>query len=332
MRDAASAVVIAAVEGLELTPDEERFFKEESPAGVTLFRRNFPQDNFQNVARLNASLQASRGSGAPPMVIAIDQEGGRVSRIAAPFPNLGPAMAIEDGRFDRSALTRLRQYGQDVGRSLRDIGINVDFAPVLDVLTEATNLAIGDRCFGTTPEQVTPRAEAFMSGLHSERVMGCLKHFPGQGDARVDTHQGTAVIDVSLQTLITRELVPFKALATKCPMVMISHSIFPVLDDLEASRSRIIIMDWLRARLGFEGVVVSDDMNMGALPQQIAEWKNVLIDTVAAGCDALLVCRHLDRCYAALDALRAEAKKSPAFSARLDDAARRVTSMRHALI
>jgi beta-N-acetylhexosaminidase len=214
---------------------------------------------------------------------------------------------------------------------LREVGINVDFAPVLDVLTEPTNLAIGDRCFGTTPEQATPRADAFMSGLHSERVMGCLKHFPGQGDARVDTHLGTAVIDVSLQTLVMRELVPFKALASKCPMVMVAHAIYPVLDDYEASRSTIIIMDWLRARLGFEGVVVSDDMNMGALPQEIADWKEALIDAVAAGCDALLVCRHLDRCYAALDALRAEARKSPAFSTRLEDAARRVTGMRRAL-
>jgi beta-N-acetylhexosaminidase len=266
------------------------------------------------------------------MIVAIDQEGGRVSRLPAPFPNLGPALNIRDGQADADSLLALREYGQDVGRALRSIGINVDFAPVLDVLTEPTNHSIGDRCFGTTPDQATPRAEAFMSGLQSERVMGCLKHFPGQGDARVDTHLGTAVIDVSLQTLITRELIPFKALAPKCPMVMISHSIFPVLDDLEASRSRIIILDWLRTRLGFEGVVVSDDMNMGALPQDIVDWKEALIDAVAAGCDALLVCRHLDRCYEALDALRVEAKRSLAFSSRLDDAAKRVTSMRRALI
>ena len=87
-------------------------------------------------------------------------------------------------------------------------------------------------------------------------------------------------------------------------------------------------MDWLRLRLGFDGVVVSDDMNMGALPQEMLAWKAALIDAVAAGCDALLVCRGLDRCYAALDALRGEAKRSPAFSARLDDAAQRVTKMR----
>ena len=328
MRDAASAVLIAAVEGLELTPDEERFFREESPAGVTLFKRNIPQEDFTKVSLLNHALQASRPAGDPSLVIAIDQEGGRVSRIGAPFPNLGPAMNIADGRTDADALSLISRYGKDVGRTLRDIGVNVDFAPVLDILTEPTNHAIGDRCFGITAEQVTPRAGAFLEGLQSERVLGCLKHFPGQGHAGVDTHLGSAVIDVSLQTMISRELVPFRELVSKCPMVMISHSIFPVLCEHEASRSERIIMDWLRIRLGFKGVVVSDDMNMGALPQDVAEWKEALIDAVMAGCDALLVCRHLDRCYVALEALRKEARRSPAFTVRLEDAAWRVTKMR----
>jgi beta-N-acetylhexosaminidase len=114
-------------------------------------------------------------------------------------------------------------------------------------------------------------------------------------------------------------------------MVMISHSIFPALCDREASRSQIVIMDWLRARLGFQGVVVSDDMNMGALPQEIDAWKSALIDAVAAGCDMLLVCRHLERCKIALEALRQESAKSPAFRKRLKDAAARVTKLRHFL-
>jgi beta-N-acetylhexosaminidase len=332
MRDASGAVLIAAVEGMELTPDEERFFREESPAGVTLFRRNIPQADYQQVTRLNQSLQNLRTPEAPPLVIAIDQEGGRVSRIGTPFPNMGPAMTIAGGGVDPAALGILRQYGHDVGRELRQIGINVNFAPVLDVLSEPTNTAIGDRCFGVTADQVTPRAGAFLEGLQSEKVLGCLKHFPGQGNAFVDTHHSRAMIDVNLQTLVTRELVPFKALVSKCPMVMISHSIFPVLCGTEASRSRVIIMDWLRLRLGFEGVVVSDDMNMGALPQELLGWKEALVDSVAAGCDALLVCRGLDRCYAALDALRSEAKRSRAFALRLDEAAKRMTKMRHSLI
>jgi beta-N-acetylhexosaminidase len=117
----------------------------------------------------------------------------------------------------------------------------------------------------------------------------------------------------------------------KAKMVMISHSIFPAMCDREASRSQIVIMDWLRARLGFQGVVVSDDMNMGALPQEIDAWKAALIDAVAAGCDMLLVCRHLERCKIALEALRNESVKSPAFRQRLEDAAARVTKLRHFL-
>jgi beta-N-acetylhexosaminidase len=331
MKDAASAVLVAAVEGLELTPDEDRFFREESPAGVTLFRRNIPQQLYRGVAILNQKLQETRPPGDPPLIIAVDQEGGRVARFPATFPNRGPAMRLEGGHVDDSSLKRIRAYGQEVGAALKSVGVNVNFAPVVDILSEPTNHAIGDRCFGLTAEDVTKRAEAFLAGLQSERVMGCLKHFPGQGDARVDTHVGSAAININLQTLLNRELVPFKALAQKSHMVMISHSIFPVLSDQEASRSRVIIMDWLRLRLGFRGVVVSDDMNMGALPQDIADWKIALVDAMAAGCDALLVCQGLERCMAALDALRAEARKSQVFASRLADAASRVTAMRRGL-
>jgi beta-N-acetylhexosaminidase len=331
MRDAASAVLVAAVEGMVLTSEEERFFREEAPAGVTLFKRNIPQEDYTKLQKLTADLQATRGNGQPPLVIAIDQEGGRVARIGSPFPNLGPALQLAGGGVDPSSLKSIEKYGGTVGAELKRLGVNVDFAPVVDIFTEPSNVAIGDRCFGTTAEQVALRAGAFMDGLQANTVQGCLKHFPGQGDARVDTHEGTAIIGASLQTLLMRELEPFRRLMPKAKMVMISHSIFPAMCDREASRSQIVIMDWLRARLGFEGVVVSDDMNMGALPQEIDAWKAALIDAVAAGCDMLLVCRHLERCKIALEALRNESVKSPAFRQRLEDAAARVTKLRHFL-
>lgn len=331
MADAASAVLVAAVEGMTLTSEEERFFREESPAGVTLFKRNIPQDDYSRLRELTAVLQSTRSSDLPPLVIAIDQEGGRVSRIGPPFPNLGPALKIMSGGVDVSSLKVLNDYGHTVGQELAALGVNVNFAPVLDILTEPKNVAIGDRCFGTEPEQVWRRAGAFLDGLQSSTVKGCLKHFPGQGHARVDTHEGTAIVDVSLQTLLTRELEPFKRLIPRSQMVMISHSIFPALCDHEASRSHVIINDWLRSRLGFSGVVVSDDMNMGALPQEVERWTTALVDVILAGCDMLLVCRHLDRCKLALDTLRRESSRSPAFRIRLEDAAKRVTSFRNGL-
>lgn len=330
MRDAASAVLVAAVEGLVLTPEEETFFREESPAGVTLFKRNIPQDDYGKLSALTAALQATRLPGQPPLVIAIDQEGGRVARIGPPFPNDGPALRLAAGGIDSVDLELIKTYGSRVGAELARLGVNINFAPVVDIFTEPSNVAIGDRCFGATVDQVSLRAGAFLRGLQSKSVLGCLKHFPGQGDARVDTHEGTAVINVSLQTLLARELEPFRRLLPESKMVMISHSIFPALCEREASRSEVIIMDWLRTRLGFQGVVVSDDMNMGALPQEIAAWKSALIDAVAAGCDMLLVCRHLERCKVALLALREESAKSPAFKQRLEDAATRVTHLRQA--
>lgn len=330
MRDAASAVLVAAVEGLVLTPEEETFFREESPAGVTLFKRNIPQDDYGKLSALTSALQATRLPGQPPLVVAIDQEGGRVARIGSPFPNDGPALRLAAGGIDPADLELIKTYGSRVGAELARLGVNINFAPVLDIFTEPSNVAIGDRCFGTTVDQVSLRAGAFLGGLQSKSVLGCLKHFPGQGDARVDTHEGTAVINVSLQTLLARELEPFRRLLPETKMVMISHSIFPALCEREASRSQVIIMDWLRTRLGFQGVVVSDDMNMGALPQEIAAWKSALIDAVAAGCDMLLVCRHLERCKVALLALREESAKSPAFKQRLEDAAARVTRLRKA--
>lgn len=328
MRDAASSVVVAAVEGLQLSPDELRFFREERPAGVTLFRRNIPQSQYEHVKSLNDSLQATRSAGDPPLMIAVDQEGGRVARFPKAFVDEGPALNLAAGSTEPPALDYIEDYGKRLGKALRDLGFNVDFAPVLDVLTEPKNTAIGNRVFGTTPEQVIPRARAFLKGIQSERVWGSLKHFPGQGDAKVDTHLGTAVIDISLQTLWTRELAPFRAMIHDAPMVMVSHCIYPMLCDREASRSRIIIQDWLRGRLGFKGVVVSDDLNMGAMPQQIKDWQQILIECIVSGCDALLVCRHLDRCYAAIECLRQEATRSPAFRTRLEDAATRVTQMR----
>ena len=331
MRDAASAVLVAAVEGLVLTPEEESFFREESPAGVTLFKRNVPSDDYTKLSNLTAALQATKSAGQPPLVIAIDQEGGRVARIGSPFPNSGPALQLAGGGVDAASLNNIKTYGASVGAELARVGVNINFAPVVDIFTEPSNLAIGDRCFGTTVDQVSLRAGAFMDGMQTKKVLGCLKHFPGQGDARVDTHEGTAIIDVSLQTLLTRELEPFRRLLPLSKMVMISHSIFPALCDREASRSHIVIMDWLRAKLGFRGVVVSDDLNMGALPQEIADWKAALIDAVAAGCDMLLVCRHLDRCKVAIESLRQESARSPAFKDRLEDAATRVTNLRKLL-
>jgi len=139
------------------------------------------------------------------------------------------------------------------------------------------------------------------------------------------------VIDASRDLLMRRDVAPFKALIKKTPMVMIAHCIYPALCDKEAGRSSEIIQNILRRDLGFDGVVVSDDMLMGALPQDILAWQDILVEAVVAGCDLLLVCKHLERCVKAWERMCSEAAKSPAFAKRLEDAANRMIALRRRL-
>lgn len=330
MKDAAGSVLVCAVEGTALTTGELSFYERVAPSGVTLFTRNIPEAKAATQC-LTKSLQATRPSGAPPLVVAIDQEGGRVERMKSPAYNPGAAMFLAQGQSDQAALAEIKRAAQDLGAKLLSLGINVNFAPVCDVLVEPTNSSIGDRAFAMEPESARVRAAAFLEGLQASGVKGCLKHFPGQGAAKVDTHLGGAVIDIDLATLRSRELVPFATLLKACDMVMVSHCIYPALANREASRAPEVMQKLLRHDLGFSGVVVSDDMNMGALPQDLGPWREAIIDAVMAGADMLLVCRHIDRCWEAYEALRAEGKRSSAFAERLEEAAARVLNLRSTL-
>lgn len=331
MKDAAAAVLVCAVEGRQLSLSERQFFESVAVSGVTLFGRNIDQDNHSAVRLLVNDLQQLRPPSTPDLVIAIDQEGGRVARLKAPFPNRGPAIGLAPGLADLDARNDIKGYGAEVGQALTRLGINVNFAPVVDVLSEPANLAIGDRAFGTDARSVILRGEAFLDGLQSTGVKGCLKHFPGQGDAKVDTHIGTAVVHSPAATLEQRELAPFRALLHKAPMVMIAHCIYPAFAPEEASRSPIIMQEILRKRLQYEGVIVSDDMTMGAIPQDEKEWQAILVEAVRAGADMLLVCRHLERFRLAHEALTREAKSSESFAMRLTEAANRVLCLRKTL-
>ena len=329
--DAASGVLVTGIEGTSLTPAELAFFESEQVAGVTLFKWNMT-GSFAELRQLVGTFSRTRRTGRNPYIVAIDQEGGRVARLKQPFPDFGPAQKLLDGRTDPEALQWISSYGFSVGAALRGFGINVDFAPVADILTNPSNTAIGDRVFGVTPEQVAARAGAFMDGLQAAGVAGSLKHFPGQGDAAVDTHAGAAVVRGSIEELNRRELVPFRELMGRCPMVMMAHVIYPDVCPNRASGSSKWITEILRGDMGYQGVIVSDDMNMGAVNQDSQSWKEALVESIVAGVDMLLVCRYLERFRIALEGLRAEAARSTAFAVRLEQAARRVATVTQAAL
>jgi len=329
MKKRAASMITGSLETTELTKSELSFFEVYNPGGLTLFGRNIDQENPDKLTQLCQQIQ--RGAETRRLVM-IDQEGGRVARIKGSFPNPGPALEIEQGRVDETSLMSITDYGRRVGLELMKLGININFAPVVDILTESSNTAIGNRVWGTEAEPAIKRAGAWLTGLQSTGVWGCLKHFPGQGDAKVDTHLGEAIIDLPLDVLINRELLPFNALIDKVRMVMISHCVYPAWDHRPASLSPVIMHELLRKKLGFEGVVVSDDMTMGAIPSDPKSWTDAVIEAIANGADLILVCQKLELWRLAIDAVEAEARRSNAFDQILTRAADRVDGLRKSLI
>jgi len=330
LRSLASSIVAGSLVADSLTEEERRFLASGPHAGVTLFARNLRDGNLEGLTKLIRDVQLLR-TVPEKCLVAIDQEGGRVARIKGPGFDPGPAMALGKGKTDAAALTEIEALAQSMGKNLRRMGINCDFAPVMDVLTWEGNHAIGNRAFGTTAEAVCLRGPAFLRGLQASGVLGCLKHFPGQGDARVDTHEGRAEVAVSRAQLKTRELAPFSACLHEAPMVMISHCVYPALDVREASRSAVIMQTLLRKEMGFAGVIVSDDLCMGAVSGDLVAWQAYIVEAVAAGADLLLVCKGLDRWNAAIEALETEASRHAGFRHRLEEASQRVRKMRKRL-
>lgn len=328
----AASIIVGGIEGTELSSQERDLLRSLPWAGVTLFKRNVSADNGATQSLIKA-IKSHLNSSAIPAVIAVDQEGGRVTRMrAAGFPDKGPPLRLAGGGVDSTAIADIEQYGHAVGAALVDLGFNINFAPVLDIDTEPTNSAIGDRCFGKTAESVTVRASAYLHGLEQSGIRGCLKHFPGQGDAKVDTHVGQTDIQLSLVHLHERELKPFAALIPHAAMVMISHPIYSAISPKPASQSTEIIEQLLRRDMGFSGVVVSDDLNMGAVGGTDQEFAKSVVASLAAGCDMLLVCRHATRMMLAVDVLVSAAESSPAIAARLQAASDRLDRLRSQLL
>ncbi len=329
MNQLAASVIAGSLEGKELTSDELKFLESMPHAGLTIFGRNIDQDHHEALSTLCQKIQ--KGSSLRRLIM-IDQEGGRVARLKANFPNPGASLDLEEGSDSSESLSRIRAYGQTVGQALRELGINVNFAPVADILTEPTNTAIGNRVWGVEALPTLNRSRAWLEGLQSTGILGCIKHFPGQGDAKLDTHLSEAVIDLPASVLESRELVPFRGLMGISPMVMISHCIYPAYDTKPASLSKVIMSNLLRRQMGFEGVIVSDDMTMGAIPADEKSWGEAIVTAIAHGADLILVCQKLELWRLAIQFVSEEAKKSKAFAEILASASQRVSKMREQLV
>jgi len=257
------------------------------PAGVILFKSNFRHDLpydawLQSHARLIADIR--QASGRARMFIAIDHEGGRVCRTPPPVT-----------RFSYAArwAGHSAEVGHAMGRELASLGVNLNFAPVLDIHTNPKNPVIGERAFGQTAEAVIAAALPFIAAMQEEKVLACGKHFPGHGDTSVDSHLGLPSQALAIEALRARELKPFAAaINAELPMIMTSHILYPAIDPVTpVTLSRRFLTSILREELGFQGVTVSDDIGMGAM-RGIFDQPQAAVRLLEAGCDMLMVCAH----------------------------------------
>lgn len=288
--------------------------------GVILFARNI--ESAEQVAELVAELKRAAGR---PLLVAIDQEGGRVARLRAPqgFTELPPMRALGDTGDELLAY----DVGRLLGRELRLVGIDQDYAPVVDVDTNPANPVIGDRAFSRDPALVGRLGAALARGLQSAGVAACAKHFPGHGDTSQDSHQHLPHLPHSLARLEKVELPPFRALARAgVAAVMTAHVVFDALDPARPATMSPAVMALLRTAVGFDGCAVSDDLEMKAVAEHFP-LEEAAPGSVAAGVDALLVCHTAAVQHRAIDLVRAAVEAGRIPRSRLAEARGRVARL-----
>ncbi|MPT47587.1 MAG: beta-N-acetylhexosaminidase [Sphingobium sp.] len=305
--------VIFGIAGEALTPDERAFFRDSDPAGYILFRRNI-----RDKAQLRALTDALRTlHGRDDLLIMIDQEGGRVARMQPPVWPAFPPGQVFDSLYDvapSSAIAAARANAQAIALTLRECGITVDALPLLDVRQEGASDIMGDRTLGAEPMRVAALGRAMIEGLRAGGVVGIVKHMPGHGRALVDSHHDLPTVEADEAALET-DIAPFQALAS-APMGMTAHIIYTAWDkERPASLSPVVIETIIRQRIGFDGLLMSDDLDMKALKGDIP---SLAAGVVAAGCDLAL------NCWARMDEMVGIAEALPEISdlsrARLDRA------------
>ncbi len=276
---------IFGMSGLTLTDDERAFFRDCAPAGYILFGRNI--ENRDQLRRLTDDLRSLDGRSNLPILI--DQEGGRVARMKEPEWPAFPSGAAFDALYERapaSAIEAARLNAMALAAMLAEVGITVDCLPLLDVRQPGASDVIGDRALGSEPMRVAALGRAILSGLQAGGVVGIVKHIPGHGRALLDTHEALPTVTASDHELQT-DLAPFAALRDAA-MAMTCHVIFTAWDpDRPATLSPTVIDSVIRQRIGFHGLLMTDDLDMKALSGDVPSRA---ADAIAAGCDIALNC------------------------------------------
>jgi beta-N-acetylhexosaminidase len=313
-----SRAFITGVSGLELTAQERAFLQAERPWGFILFKRNI-----DTPAQVSALVQQLRDCiDAPDAPVLIDQEGGRVQRLGPPHWPVYPPGAVFGALYDIAphlGETAARLSGRLIAADLFELGISVDCLPLADVPVAGADAVIGNRAYGTDPAKVARIGRAVTEGLANGGILPVLKHIPGHGRATADTHFRLPVVDTSRAELERTDFAAFAPLAD-LPMAMTAHVVFSALDTAQpATTSATIIAQVIRGVIGFQGLLMSDDVSMNALAGSLQERTRAI---VAAGCDMVL------HCNGKLDEMRSVAGETPPLAGRAAERAQRALASR----
>lgn len=288
--------LIIGLRGTTLSQEEKIFIAKNHIGGVVLFDRNI--ESPKQLHSLISELQAL--SIVQPLFIAIDMEGGRVARLGEPFTQWPPLKKLGD--IDSPHLSF--QFAQYMAQELHAIGINLNFAPSIDILTCPQNPVIGDRSISSDPNIVARNTSAIVRGYIKGQILPCAKHFPGHGNTTIDSHYDLPIEETELETLMERELIPFKKVfRSRLDFIMTGHILFQNIDpEWPVTLSEIFLKHILREKIGYQNLVISDDLDMGALRKKYS-IEEIAVRALQAGNQILLYCNEPDSPRIAVEAL-----------------------------
>ncbi|MGC2695844.1 MAG: beta-N-acetylhexosaminidase [Candidatus Angelobacter sp.] len=316
LRRQVGQLLILGFDGLEIDSKLRTTLSTLQPSGVILFARNIEEP--KQTWRL---LRDSQATTKMPMFLCVDLEGGTVDRlkkVIAPAPSVEQVFATGNHKL-------FRMHGNILGLEARALGFNTDFAPVFDLGFATSRSVLSSRTASSDPEKTIAYAREFLKGLKAAKVLGCGKHFPGLGEANLDSHHAMPVVQKSWKKMWEEDLLPYRELRAQIPFVMVAHAGYPEVTNnkLPASLSRKWMEDVLRKKIGYRGLIISDDLEMGGV-LSTCDIEDVAVETLRAGADMFLVCHNQELVWRGFEAVLRTAERDRKFAAKIERAAKRV--------
>lgn len=317
-------MVIAGIDGYEVDDNTKSLLKDYHVGGFILYGYNV-KDAMQLTELLNNIKNENSSYDNIPLFLSVDEEGGRVNRMPPEIKNF-PSNLIVGSRNDEKLSYNI---GSTIGYELKSFGFNMDFAPVLDINSNPNNPVIGDRSFGQDADIVSRLGVKTMNGIESQGVISVVKHFPGHGDTSVDSHIGLPRVDYGLDRLSNFELVPFRnAIENGADAIMVAHILLPQIDpNYPSSLSNRIITGILRNQMGYDGVVMTDDITMGAIVKHY-DLNNAVLDSINAGTDIILVGHGYDNALKVISSIKKAVNSGEIQKIRIDQSVYRILKLK----